>query len=208
MEQGGLFDAIGNMFVASLKMLVVPLVLVSLICGASSLGDSARMGPIAVKTLGLYLATTALAITIALLFALLIGPGSGIDLVTTVSYTATPPPPLADVLVDIIPSNPCRRWPRARCCKSSCSPCWSATPSPMRGGRPAYRELFPGYGNRRDENGGNPHAGCPYGVFALLVKLCFPPRVLAPSPIWRATSSPCWRCCCFTAWWSMGLCSD
>ncbi|MCP5123008.1 MAG: dicarboxylate/amino acid:cation symporter [Pseudomonadales bacterium] len=105
-EQGGLFDAIGNMFVASLKMLVVPLVLVSLICGASSLGDSARMGPIAVKTLGLYLATTALAITIALLFALLIGPGSGIDLVTTVSYTATPPPPLADVLVDIIPSNP------------------------------------------------------------------------------------------------------
>lgn len=47
----GLFDVVGRIFVASLKLLVVPLVLVSLICGASSLGDSARMGPIAVKTL-------------------------------------------------------------------------------------------------------------------------------------------------------------
>ena len=36
---GGLFDVVGRIFVASLKLLVVPLVLVSLICGASSLGD-------------------------------------------------------------------------------------------------------------------------------------------------------------------------
>ena len=67
---GGLFDAVGRIFIASLKLLVVPLVLVSLICGASSLGDSARMGPIAIKTLGLYLATTAIAVTLALLFAI------------------------------------------------------------------------------------------------------------------------------------------
>ena len=44
---GGLFDVVGRIFVASLKLLVVPLVLVALICGASSLGDSARMGPLA-----------------------------------------------------------------------------------------------------------------------------------------------------------------
>ena len=62
---GGLFDVVGQMFVASLKLLVVPLVLVSLICGASSLGDSARMGPIAVKSLGFYLATTAIAVSVA-----------------------------------------------------------------------------------------------------------------------------------------------
>ena len=63
---GGLFDVIGRIFVASLKLLVVPLVLVSLVCGASSLGDSARMGPIAAKTLGFYLATTAIAVSVAL----------------------------------------------------------------------------------------------------------------------------------------------
>ena len=102
----GLFDSLGNMFVASLKMLVVPLVLVSLICGSSSLGDSARMGPIAVKTLTLYLGTTALAISIALLCALIIGPGEGTELETAQVFVATAPPPLGDVLVDMIPSNP------------------------------------------------------------------------------------------------------
>jgi len=73
---GGLFDVIGRIFVASLKLLVVPLVLVSLICGSSSLGDSARMGPIAVKTLGFYLATTAIAVTSALLVAVIAPPQS------------------------------------------------------------------------------------------------------------------------------------
>ncbi len=55
---GGLFDVVGRIFIASLRLLVVPLVLVSLICGSSSLGDSARMGPIAIKTIFFYMATT------------------------------------------------------------------------------------------------------------------------------------------------------
>lgn len=105
---GGLFDVVGRIFVASLKLLVVPLVLVSLICGSSSLGDSARMGPIAVKTLALYLLTTAIAISLALLFAVIVSPGSGVALVSDVQFQATVPPPLADVLVDIVPSNPIR----------------------------------------------------------------------------------------------------
>ena len=103
---GGVFDVVGRIFIASLKLLVVPLVLVSLICGASSLGDSARMGPIAVKTLGLYLATTAIAVTLALVFASLVSPGAGMELVATNGFEATPPPPLVDVLVNIFPSNP------------------------------------------------------------------------------------------------------
>lgn len=104
----GLFDLVGRIFVASLKLLVVPLVLVSLICGSSSLGDSARMGPIAVKTLGLYLATTAIAVSVALLFAVLVGPGSHVAMESTATFEAQVPPPLIDVLVDIFPSNPVR----------------------------------------------------------------------------------------------------
>jgi Na+/H+-dicarboxylate symporter len=103
---GGLFDVVGRIFVASLKLLVVPLVMVSLICGSSSLGDSSRMGPIAGKTLLFYLATTAIAVSLALLFAVFIGPGSDVGLVTDASYQAKVPPPLTDVLVDIFPSNP------------------------------------------------------------------------------------------------------
>jgi Na+/H+-dicarboxylate symporter len=104
----GLFDLVGRIFVASLKLLVVPLVLVSLICGSSSLGDSARMGPIAIKTLGLYLATTAIAVSMALLFAVLVGPGSHVAMESTATFEAQVPPPLIDVLVDIFPSNPVR----------------------------------------------------------------------------------------------------
>jgi len=40
----GVFDAVGRIFVASLKLLVVPLVFVSLVCGTASLGDNSRMG--------------------------------------------------------------------------------------------------------------------------------------------------------------------
>lgn len=102
----GLFDVVGRIFIASLKLLVVPLVLVSLICGASSLGDSARMGPIAVKTLGLYLATTAIAISLALFFAVMISPGAGVEMAGDAAFAAREAPPLSDVIVDIFPSNP------------------------------------------------------------------------------------------------------
>jgi Na+/H+-dicarboxylate symporter len=105
---GGLFDVVGRIFVASLKLLVVPLVFVSLVCGSSSLGDSARMGPIAVKTMGFYLATTAIAISLALFFAVMISPGSGVEMTSAATFQAREAPPLGDVLVDIFPSNPIR----------------------------------------------------------------------------------------------------
>tara|TARA_B110000503_G_scaffold43274_1_gene70786 strand:+ start:26670 stop:27962 length:1293 start_codon:yes stop_codon:yes gene_type:complete len=103
---GGLFDVVGRIFVASLKLLVVPLVLVSLICGSSSLGNSSRMGPIAGKTMLFYLATTAIAVSAALVFAVFVGPGEGVHLVSNTAFLATEPPPLADVLVNIFPTNP------------------------------------------------------------------------------------------------------
>lgn len=102
----GVFDVVGRIFVASLKLLVVPLVLVSLICGTSSLGDSARMGPIAGKTMLLYLATTAVAVSVALFFAAIIDPGKGVSLTSDAVFQATEPPPLAEVLVSIFPTNP------------------------------------------------------------------------------------------------------
>jgi len=105
---GGVLDVVGRIFVASLKLLVVPLVFVSLVCGSSSLGDSSRMGSIAVKTLLLYLFTTAVAISLALLAATIVGPGVGIEIAGEANYQAATPPPLADVLVNIVPSNPVR----------------------------------------------------------------------------------------------------
>lgn len=103
----GLFDIVGKVFIASLKVLVVPLVFVSLVCGSSGLGgDNSRMGSIAGKAMLLYLTTTALAISIALAVALLVQPGSGIELPTASDYSAAEPPALKDVLINIFPSNP------------------------------------------------------------------------------------------------------
>ncbi len=109
---GGVFDVIGRIFVASLKLLVVPLVFVSLVCGSSSLGDSARMGPIAGKTLLFYIATTGIAVSLGLLFAVLIGPGTGIEMGTAATFTPTAPPPLKEVLVNIFPDNPVKAMAR------------------------------------------------------------------------------------------------
>ncbi len=104
----GVLDIIGRMFVASLKMLVVPLVFVSLVCGASSLGNNARMGRIALRTVALYLLTTGIAVTVALAIALTVNPGAGVDLPGEANFQAAAAPSIADVIVNIVPANPVR----------------------------------------------------------------------------------------------------
>ena len=100
------FDVVGRIFIASLKLLVVPLVFVSLVCGSAAMGENVKMGRIAFKTLALYLFTTAIAITIALTLANIINPGMGIDTTATATYVAATPPSFKDVLIGIFPTNP------------------------------------------------------------------------------------------------------
>ena len=102
----GILDIGGKVFVISLKLLVVPLVFVSLACGASNLGDTAGMGRIGGKTIGLYLLTTAIAISLALLAATLINPGKDINLSSNAQFLASESPSLKQVIIDVFPSNP------------------------------------------------------------------------------------------------------
>lgn len=102
----GLLDTIGQIFVRSLKLLVVPLVFVSLVCGVSSLGNSSRMGKVAGKTVFLYMVTTAIAIALAILTAVVVKPGIGIDLAVASEFVAKDAPPLKDTIINIFPSNP------------------------------------------------------------------------------------------------------
>ena len=66
---------IGKMFVNPLKMPVVPLVIFSLICGVTGIGDIRVLGHLGGRSLVLYIVTTGLAVSIAILPALVIGPG-------------------------------------------------------------------------------------------------------------------------------------
>lgn len=103
----GFIDAGGRIFIASLQLMVVPLVLVSLICGAASLGNTGSMGRVGGKAIGLYLLTTAIAISIALLLALVVQPGAGsgappIDVV----FDPGEPLGIKQTLINIFPTNP------------------------------------------------------------------------------------------------------
>lgn len=102
----GLLDAIGQVFVASLKLLVVPLVFVSLVCGAASLGGHSRMGALATKTMALYLLTTALAIALAMGVAVIVQPGGDVDMALASNYAAPEAPSIKETFVSIFPSNP------------------------------------------------------------------------------------------------------
>ncbi|MBE0442281.1 MULTISPECIES: dicarboxylate/amino acid:cation symporter [unclassified Psychrobacter] len=102
----GLFGIIGKLFVNSLKMLVVPLVLISLICGVCGIGDIRLLGRIGTKTFFMYMLTTALAIATAIGLGSLFGIGKGMDLASEASFEAKEAPPLIDVFSNIVPSNP------------------------------------------------------------------------------------------------------
>ncbi|MEG3220153.1 dicarboxylate/amino acid:cation symporter [Vibrio gigantis] len=102
----GLFEVGGQIFVASLKMLVVPLVFVSLVCGTSSLKDLSTLGRMGGKTLALYIGTTAVAITLALTIGNLFQPGAGADLTAASSFKSADAPSLGQVIIDMFPTNP------------------------------------------------------------------------------------------------------
>lgn len=102
----GIFYVVGQIFIASLQMLVVPLVFVSLVVGTCSLSDPSKLGRLGGKAVGLYLITTAIAITFAIAMAVLVQPGTGLELATDATYEPTQAPSLAQVIIDLFPTNP------------------------------------------------------------------------------------------------------
>lgn len=104
----GVFHVVGKLFVNALKMLVVPLVLFSLIPGIIGIGDIRLLGRIGTKSFALYIATTAIAITTAIIFAVSfkVGVGSSISIEAASGFEAKEPRTFADTLISIIPPNP------------------------------------------------------------------------------------------------------
>jgi Na+/H+-dicarboxylate symporter len=107
---GDVFHVIGKIFVSLLKMLVVPLVFVSLVCGTAALGDIKKLGRLGGKAILFYLGTTALAISIAVMAAIVIAPGQGLDLSSNTAQQEYTPPPdapsLAQTIINMVPNNP------------------------------------------------------------------------------------------------------
>ncbi|MEI5638399.1 MULTISPECIES: dicarboxylate/amino acid:cation symporter [unclassified Pseudoalteromonas] len=102
----GLFHIGGQIFIASLKMLVVPLVFISLVCGTCSLSDPKKLGRLGGKSIGLYLITTAIAITVAITLALFFAPGGGVEIPSSATFDAKQAPTLTQVIINMFPTNP------------------------------------------------------------------------------------------------------
>ncbi len=102
----GLFELGGRIFLSTLKLLVVPMVFVSLVCGVLSLKEISQLKRIGLKTFAWYVASTALAVTFAVVFAILFNPGEGFKLTANTTFEAKAPPSVIDVISAIVPSNP------------------------------------------------------------------------------------------------------
>ena len=97
----------GNGFIKLMKMLVVPLVFFSIIVGAASLSDVRKIGAIGGRIIVIYIFTTAMAITIALLVGSIIQPGMGLNMTATVeTANVSLNQSMTDTILNIIPDNP------------------------------------------------------------------------------------------------------
>ena len=110
----------GDLFIRSLKLIAIPLIIFSLIDGVSNLSDVSRLSRIGGKTIGFYLFTTVIAVTIGLVLVNVIKPGkfmspekrdelreayaSDMDLRITSAHSVKEESPLQP-LVDIVPDN-------------------------------------------------------------------------------------------------------
>lgn len=98
---------LGDLFIRLIRMVVVPLVIATIIAGAAGISDTSKLGRVATKVLIVYAITTAISVTIGLLFAGVIQPGMGLDLSTEgLQAKAVTPPKLVDTLLAIVPINP------------------------------------------------------------------------------------------------------
>ena len=97
---------VGDLFVRLIRMVVVPLVFVTLVSGIVSMGDPSKLGSLGVKTLALYMGTTFSAIIMGLFLAAVLQPGVGVDLSNAVPGEIQQAIPLSERLMSIVPENP------------------------------------------------------------------------------------------------------
>ncbi|RIK92261.1 MAG: sodium:dicarboxylate symporter [Proteobacteria bacterium] len=99
---------LGKLFLNGLKMLILPLIVAAVVSGVASLGDIRKLGRIGAITVGYFLATTALAVTVGLVVVNLIKPGEGVILGAAAdveSLAAKGEVGVSDILLSLVSPN-------------------------------------------------------------------------------------------------------
>lgn len=111
MKAGGLadlaagFEPLGRLFINAIKMLMVPIIFVTIVSGITALGGGSGIGRLGAKSIGLYFLTTAFAVTIGLVVAGIVRPGEGITLPDD-GPGGDAALSLGELLVGLVPANP------------------------------------------------------------------------------------------------------
>ncbi|MFA8300612.1 MAG: dicarboxylate/amino acid:cation symporter [Hyphomicrobiales bacterium] len=112
-KEASMFAPLGTLFIQLIKMLVIPLVFVSIIAGAASLGATKSAGKLGLGTLAYFLGTTAFAVIMALTLGHVFQPGAGLSLDSMEGIFSMPEgansataPGFWESLLGAIPTNP------------------------------------------------------------------------------------------------------
>ncbi len=98
---------VGDLFLNLIGMLILPLIFSTMAIGVTSIKDPVKLGRVGIKTLGLYLISTALAIVIGLFLAHILKPGVGVQFAgNQTEFVQGHLPSISQMFVDIVPSNP------------------------------------------------------------------------------------------------------
>jgi len=97
---------LGTIFLNMIKMLIVPLIFISLVCGITSMQDPSKMGRIGLKAFFMFLLTTAFAISFGLFMGAIFQPGVGFEIAGSIAPTPKSNPGPVATLLGIIPTNP------------------------------------------------------------------------------------------------------
>lgn len=111
-KDASMFAPLGTIFIHLIKMLVIPLVLVAIISGAASLGDTPSAGKIGLGTFGFFIVTSGIAVAMALALGSLFEPGKGVDFTAhsmtdlmEVTKEQGDLPGVMDTFIGMIPTN-------------------------------------------------------------------------------------------------------
>lgn len=106
--QASAINFLGTILVRLLNMVVAPLVLCLLICAAADVGDYKTLGKIGMKTVIIFIVSTAVAVAVGLSFAYMFNVGTGVTLnvETAASSNDIVIPSALDTIIEIIPNNP------------------------------------------------------------------------------------------------------
>ena len=97
----------GDLFIRLIRMVVVPLVFATLVAGAAGISDVSKLGRVAVKTLLIFMITSAISVIFGLVIANMIDPGVGLTLSTEgLKAAQVKAPSFVQTLLDIVPINP------------------------------------------------------------------------------------------------------